>query len=491
MTIAFNGIPTTLRVPFVYVEIDNSRAVQGPAVQKYTALVIGQRLSTGNVAELVPTVITSDAQARQAFGAGSQLHGMLRSYIENDAVTEVVAIAQDDDGAGVAATGEVLMAGTATAAGTLAFYIAGRRIAVAVASGDTAADVATALQAAIAAESLAYTTAVVNGGTAEQVDLTAKNDGEHGNDIDLRFNYQSSDAFPAGITGTIQTAMSGGSGNPDVDDVLAILPETQYNIIAHPYTDSSNLTKIEGELADRFGPLRQNDGVAFAAKKDTLANMTTLGNSRNSPHSSLWPARGPSVSWEWAAAIAGQIAASGQADPAKPFQTLPLDGILAPDSTEEFTLAERNNLLFDGIATWRLADGGIVRIERAITTWQTNDAGAPDTSYLDVNTLLTLSFLRFAFRTRIQSKYARHKLANDGERFGPGQQIITPKVGRAEALAWFASMQDLGLVEGLEQFKRDLIVERNTQDPTRLDFLLPPDLVNQLRVVGSQVQFLL
>ena len=91
----------------------------------------------------------------------------------------------------------------------------------------------------------------------------------------------------------------------------------------------------------------------------------------------------------------------------------------------------------------------------------------------------------------MQSKYSRHKLANDGTRFGPGQQVITPKIGRAEAVALFAEWEDAAWVEGLEQFKRDLIVERNAADPNRLDFLLPPDLINQLRVVGCQIQFLL
>ena len=207
--------------------------------------------------------------------------------------------------------------------------------------------------------------------------------------------------------------------------------------------------------------MRQNEGAALSAKIDSLSNLTTLGNGRNSKHTLIMGAAGPSAPWEWAAAQAGQVAKSAQADPAKPFQTLPLVNIRAPSEAELFTLAERNSLLFDGIATYVLASGGIVRIERMITTWQTNDAGANDDSYLDLNTLLTLSFLRFSFRNRMQTKYSRHKLANDGTRFGPGQQVITPLKGKAEAVALFAEWELLGLVEGLEQFKLDLIVERN------------------------------
>ena len=62
MAISFNEIPTTIRVPFVYVEFDNSRAVQGPALMPYRNLVIGQRLATGTVPALTPTRVTNAAR---------------------------------------------------------------------------------------------------------------------------------------------------------------------------------------------------------------------------------------------------------------------------------------------------------------------------------------------------------------------------------------------------------------------------------------------
>lgn len=490
MAIAFNNIPNTLRVPFSYVEFDNTRAQQGPAIQQYISLVVGPKLAGGTAAALTKYTITSEAQARTLFGAGSVIHGMLAYYLDNDKITELVAIAQEDDASGVAATGKITIAtGTATEDGVLAFYVAGRKISVVVSTGDDQDAVATALAAAIQAESLSYVSAVVNGVNANEVDVTAKNDGEQGNEIDLRFNYNSADSFPAGITATI-TDMASGATNPDFDDVIAVLGETQYNTIIHPYLDASNLTKIENELADRFGPVRQNDGVAYAAKIESLANLTTLGNGRNSPHSSIMGVAGPTAPWEWASAYGAQVAKAAQADPARPFQTLPLIGVLEPTEADQFTLTERNNLLFDGIATYRMTANQPI-IERAITTYQTNAAGAQDTSYLDVNTLLTLSYLRFSFRNRFATRYPRHKLASDGVRVGPGQLIITPLIGKAEAVALFAEWEELGLVEGIDQFKRDLIVERNASDVNRLDFLLPPDLVNQLRVIGSQIQFLL
>ena len=123
--------------------------------------------------------------------------------------------------------------------------------------------------------------------------------------------------------------------------------------------------------------------------------------------------------------------------------------------------------------------------------YQKNEHGGADTAYLDVNTMITLSYLRFDFRTQMQNKYPRHKLAGDSIQALPGQAILTPTAAKAEAISLFMQWQGLGLVEDAEQFIDDLIVERNEKDPNRLDFSLSPDLINQFRIAGVQIGFLL
>jgi hypothetical protein len=46
-----------------------------------------------------------------------------------------------------------------------------------------------------------------------------------------------------------------------------------------------------------------------------------------------------------------------------------------------------------------------------------------------------------------------------------------------------------GLVENLRAFKANLIVERDPNDPNRVNVLYPPDLINQLRVFAVLAQF--
>src|SRR4030065_412524 len=101
----FNQLPASLRLPGVYIEIDNSLAAQ--AEMEFKVLVIGQRLAAGTVAQGVPTRVTNEAQAELFFGRGSMLAEQLKSMKAVDRFMETGAIALDDNGAGVQAAGTV------------------------------------------------------------------------------------------------------------------------------------------------------------------------------------------------------------------------------------------------------------------------------------------------------------------------------------------------------------------------------------------------
>lgn len=487
--ISFNQIPIDLRTPGAYLEFDNSAAVRGLPGMPSRILVIGQKLASGTQPALSPVKILDEAAAEAAFGRGSMAHLQFRALKAANAWTETWAIALDDDAAAAPAVGSILFGGAVGAAGTINLYIAGQRVRIGVGATDTPATIATAAAAAVAAATDLPVTAVVNGLTPAQIDITARNKGAAGNDIDIRLNYNFGEALPKGVTATI-TAMTGGATNPDITAAIAAFGDAWYTDIAMPYTDAANLTALETELAGRAGPLVMMDAHAYAAARGTHAALTTLGNSRNSEHLSIIAATGsPSAPWAFSAALCGVAAFHVRVDPARPLQTLALTGIMAPAAGARFTLEERNLLLFDGISTFTVDDGGRVLIERAITTYETNAAGIADPSYLDLTTIKTLAYLRYSVRARILAKYPRHKLASDGTEYGAGQAIVTPKVIRAELVALFKDWEAAGLAEGMEQFKAGLIVERDATDVNRINALIPPDVVNQFRVFAGKVQF--
>jgi len=486
MPISFNDIPAAIRVPSMVVEFDSSKATDN-SLMTMRALCVGQKLATGIQAALVPVRVTSPGQAATLFGAGSMLAQMCAAYLKNDAVTALWAIAVEDDPAGVAATGSITLAGAATESGTLCVYIGGRKVKVGVVSGAQAADVATLLAAAVGTTADCPVTATAAGAV---VTLAAAHKGAAANGLDIRPNYNG-ESTPAGLTLTI-AAMHGGTGNPEAEDIIAAMGDTQYNVIAWPWTDASTLDVIKDELARRWGPLIKLEGVAIAAAAGVYGVLAALGESHNSKHLCLIEAQDViNPVWEYAAMASGDVAYFGGMDPARQFQTLALVGAQPKPEAERLIWTERNLLLFDGVSTVSVDANNTVRLERLITTYRKSPNGADDTAYLDLCTPLTLSYLRYSFVNRIKLKYPRHKLADDGTNYGPGQAIITPKVGRAEAIAWARAMEAKGLMENINVFAANVICERNLDDRDRMDWYLPPDLVNQFVVGAAQMGFIL
>lgn len=124
-----------------------------------------------------------------------------------------------------------------------------------------------------------------------------------------------------------------------------------------------------------------------------------------------------------------------------------------------------------GIATQRTLTDNTPMISRETTTYQLNFYGFGDDAFELVTTLATLAKLIRNQRYAITTKYPRHKLADDDTRFGPGQAIVTPKIIKAELVSQYALDQWNGLVENTTQFKNHLIVERDSNDPNRVNVL--------------------
>lgn len=495
MSISFKNIPSNIRVPLFYAEVDPSRANSGNLNQR--ALLIGQMTSAGAATAGVPVLSQGPIADQAAFGTNSMLAQMIKAYRLNDSFGELWCLPLADDGSGTAATGSIAFTGPATAPGTLSLYIGGVRVTQAVTSGMTAAQLATALVATIAAATdlqLAVT-AVVDGSITSKVNFTAVHKGLNGNDIDIRLNYRGNaggEVTPAGIAATI-TAMASGATNPSLTTPLANLSDEPFDFIVMPFTDSTSLDAMKTFMDDatgRWSWVRKIYGHFFSAHRATTGNLQTFGAARNDQHGSVMGFYdSPSTKWAWASAYAAQVAVSVRADPGLPFHTLPLIGILPPPISSRFTISERNTLLFKGVSTFTVQQDGTCLIEGAITTYQTNAYSQPDNSYLLVVRLYTLAYCLRFLETRITTKYARVKLAADGTRFGPGANVITPAIIKTELIAAYMELEDLGLVQNHDQFIAGLIVEKSTTDPNRVNVLWDGVLIAQLDIFALLAQF--
>lgn len=489
MSVSFPTIPSDLRVPLFWAEMDNSEA--NTTQSSGPSLLIGFASTGSIIAKNKLTIMPSAALAGKVAGRGSQLARMVAQYRAVDPFGELWVIAVDEP-EGETAKGTVTLTGNAQASGTLSLYIGAVRVQAAVVTGDAPAAVAATLAAAVNANADLPVTAAAAAGV---VTLTARHNGLTGNDIPLALNYYGtvgSENTPDGVNVAI-TAMDGGTGSPSLTATVAAMGDEPFDFIGTPFSDSASLATLALEMNDssgRWGYARQLYGHVYTAKIGTLSDLVAFGDTMNNQHITVagYEPAVQTAAEELAALRTARNAVFIRVDPARPTQTGELTGALPAPAGSRFTLTEQQSLLKHGIAT-AYAESGVLRIQRDITTYQQNAYGVADNSYMDSETLHTSAYVIRQLKSIITSKYPRHKLANDGTRFGPGQAIVTPAVLKGEMCASYRTMERAGIVENFDLFKQHLVVERNISDPTRVDVLFPPDYVNQLRVFALLNQF--
>src|SRR6516162_1382982 len=186
MPISFSQIPSDIKVPLYWVEVDPSMA--GLPNLGLRALLVGTMLgpTLAQAMPNVPIAIGSQAQADAAFGKGSELARMFVAYFSNNFANEVWGLGVPEPVGATAATGTITITAAPTAAGTIDLYIGGVHVPVNVAAADTPTTIATNMAAAINAT---FDLAVTATAAVGVVTLTSLWKGINGNDITVYVNY--------------------------------------------------------------------------------------------------------------------------------------------------------------------------------------------------------------------------------------------------------------------------------------------------------------
>lgn len=83
MPVSFNNIPSNVRVPLFYAEVDNSMANSGSStLRRLIVGLVNDAVTSPEVGSLV--LVSSAAQAAQIGGAGSMLAAMYAAFRQND-----------------------------------------------------------------------------------------------------------------------------------------------------------------------------------------------------------------------------------------------------------------------------------------------------------------------------------------------------------------------------------------------------------------------
>lgn len=467
--ISFDQIPSSIRKPGKYFEFNTRLAVRTLPNNLQRMLIVAQKLAAGTVAALTPTQVFSDAQAADYFGSGSMAHLMVRAAILANPYLDLSVCALDD-AVGTAATGTVTIANAATSPGSLKLYIGNRAVEIAIATGDAAAAVATALNAEIGKYADLPVTAGVIGAV---VTLTARNKGTIANQIDVTYELTAK-----GTTCAI-VALANGATDPTLSTALAKVAGEQYHVIATPYNSQTDITTLVTHLDTYAGPMEQRPGVGVYGHDTALGIATTLSAAINSGRVVGAYLRGTrSPSYEIAAAFAAVLAF--EEDPARPLNTLALTGIAAPPVEQRLTRTEQESCLNNGTTPLEVGAGEKVQIVRAISTYVKDANNIDDISLLDITTIRTLDYVRKACREKISSVFPREKLSTR-----------TAGKVRSELIGVLQKLEELEIVEQVAANLPGLIVERDLQDPNRLNAKIPADIVNGLHVFAGRIDLLL
>jgi phage tail sheath gpL-like len=264
--------------------------------------------------------------------------------------------------------------------------------------------------------------------------------------------------------------------------IVAALDSTalgSFTILVPAWYSQPALTALRTHIQTYTDSIEQQSIIGVAAVTSTLSAATTLAASLNSGPITLAVLPGTaSTPRQVACAYAAKIAS--EEDPARPLNTLVLNGIQIPPITKRLGRVEQETALANGVTPLEVAAGDVIQIVRAVTTYTKSAAGATDVSLLDLTTMRTLYYVRNACRERIRLRFPRAKLSKK-----------TPEAVRGELLDVLLKLEELEIVEEVEANADNLVVERSKQDVNRLNSSIPVDVVNGLHVFAGRIDLLL
>lgn len=507
MPISYQYIQPNTLLPLFYAEVTSA---QEPISPNLRMCLIGHM----NINETGPTVnysagnalpnilyLLSGSEATTLFGRGSMLESMYMRARDNAPNAEIWAIATGTSGTTTRSVGsiEVIAAGNGSRNGVGSFFIAGVPVSYNVRSGDTAAVIAKAIQAAINSRPLPVKASGANGGAGESsVTLTAKWPGVTGDDIPISLVGPHGRGGSGGLTVRLSrslltiTPMTGGTGEIEAPSTFAAIGDREFDLFAFAHSHVAQLDSCQvfmDNAAGRWSPSKQLYGHMVTTIKGTFTTLYNTVSTRNDPHMSILCLQQSILPvWEWTAALAAVMITHWAAPPelSRPLQTLPLrDMYVGSDDDDSFDKTERQTLLSVGGTTFHVLPDTTCVIDRVRTTRKYNAYGDPDPSWADAITMFQAQYFIRSMRRAITGAFPRAALTD--EPTGINGFTSAPEI-ELELIHEYKRLVSLGLVENTDLFSRALVVERNLIDRNRVDILMRPDFVNQLRVVAALVE---
>jgi len=462
-------------VPGVYGEQDFSQAAAGLPSGARKVIIIAQRIAAGTVAEKTVYRPFSDAEVAAKSGIGSVAHLMARAAFKRNPQVDLSIVTLDDNAGGVAAQGTFTFTGPATSAGTVRIFIGDQYVDVAIAAGDSATDIATAVKAAVNAKADFPATA---DNVAGVLTTTAKNKGKCGNEIGL--GYQLSGA--AGVTCTI-VAMANGAADPNIADATDLLVGAKYDIYCTSLNDQPSLQSLRTHLNSISGPVAPKSAIAIYATTGAYASATSLANAVNvlreaapwAPYTAATQKKTPS----FMVAAIGAAAEVGRKI-GTPTKNLDMTGVSAPDIADRPPWGQLQGAISNGVSPIVMGPGEKPQLIRMPTTY-TSDANSQPV-LVDLFKVTCMDAVRDALIANI-SAMAPDKIREKDEDHPLSTLDICKNIAKHTAY----QCQKADWLTGVNQVENYFIVERDVQNRQQINYKVPSPVGDGAYVHALQI----
>lgn len=449
--------------------------------------VVGQ----GNTAAVYDTTkrqVTSATQAAELYGFGSPIHLALRQLfpVNGDGVgtIPVTVYPLEDDGSGVAASGDITPTADQTEAA--AYTVRVNNIdsePFVIAADATVADITASITAAINAVLEMPVTATDN---TTDVGLSAKWAGESGNDIIVEVVGPDSGGASFAVT-----QPTGGLVNPDVQPALDQVGNVWETMVLNCLNtaDDTALDAFQTFGEGRWGALVRKPLVVFTGDTSTTVNdAITVPDARKTDrvNAQLVAPASNDLPLVVAARQLARIAPVANNNPPQDYGSQDATGLTPGPDGDQWNYAQRDQAVKGGSSTIEVKDG-VVNISDVVTFY--HPTGDPIPAYRFVVDIVKVQNIIFNLDLIFATKEW------DGAPLIPDDQPTvnrSAKKPKAAVAAVSAMLDSLGLnaiISAPETAKANTAAAINDQNPKRLDVSTTVQLSGNTNIISVDLNF--
>lgn len=457
-------------------------------------LFLPQRIALvgqGNTAATYDTdkfQITSASQAGNRYGFGSPIHLAAQQLlpVNGDGVgtIPVTVYPLEDDGSGVAASGDITPTADQTEAG--AYIVRVNNIdseEFVIAAGDDVADITAAMTEAINA---VLSMPVIATDNSTDVGLAAKWAGESSNGLVVEVATPDTGAASFAIT-----QPTGGLVNPDVQsalDQVGNVWETMF-LNCMNYDDETALDAFSTFGEGRWGALTRKPMVSFVGNTEAaVADAISVSDTRKTDRTNaqLVAPGSDDLPFVVAARQLARIAPVANNNPPRDYGSQQATGLTPGTDGEQWTYSQRDQAVKGGSSTVEVKDG-VVNLSDIVTFYHPTGEALPAYRYVcDIVKLQNIIFnLDLIFATPEW----------DGAPLIPDDQPTInrsakqPKAAKAAVSAMIDSLALNAILSNPEAAKEATQAAINDQNPKRLDLTTTVQLSGNTNILSADLNF--